>query len=502
MADAKKMWEAIKSRFGGNDKSKKMQKYLLKQQFEARDNGSDNEVKSCSKTCEESYARLKKLYDEQRDKLNDASVEITAYTLALKRLLNTQMSDNDKFGLGYGDYRYGSILSYENEVLQSMFMNKESDLENTSVNDRYAAGMHAIPHPMTGNYMPSRPDVEINYSKFTYGPKQPSANDLDFKTSDYASCKSDSSVEPSTSVPEPFVNESKVISEPKAVCKPKVWTDAPIIKEYESDSDDDLVFNVQEDKEKPSCAFTDSVKHVNTAWENIKEKGTPNHCPKTEKQDSHGYTRKGLGYAFNRKACFVCGSFSHLIRDCDFYENRMAKQAALTKSKNKFTMSNPHQELTSPEANGFCKEVASPKQTTLGKDISNSFMAVLIEAQQHISNESPLLGVNTPRCDEDSIKLKELMVLRTKLSNRVLALEQSKTAQDLVIKKLQKKVKIIERKIKVRTPGMTLFKIGNFKKESLDKENVSKHKRYLKTRLMFEESDFDNIYDMVDEDND
>nr|GEU47700.1 hypothetical protein [Tanacetum cinerariifolium] len=34
MADAKEMWEAIKSRFGGNDKSKKMQKYLLKQQFE------------------------------------------------------------------------------------------------------------------------------------------------------------------------------------------------------------------------------------------------------------------------------------------------------------------------------------------------------------------------------------------------------------------------------------------------------------------------------------
>nr|GFD45924.1 ribonuclease H-like domain-containing protein [Tanacetum cinerariifolium] len=34
MADAKEMWEAIKSRFGSNDESKKMQKYLLKQQFE------------------------------------------------------------------------------------------------------------------------------------------------------------------------------------------------------------------------------------------------------------------------------------------------------------------------------------------------------------------------------------------------------------------------------------------------------------------------------------
>ncbi|GJT52956.1 ribonuclease H-like domain-containing protein [Tanacetum coccineum] len=34
MTDAKEMWEAIKSRFGGNDESKKMQKYILKQQFE------------------------------------------------------------------------------------------------------------------------------------------------------------------------------------------------------------------------------------------------------------------------------------------------------------------------------------------------------------------------------------------------------------------------------------------------------------------------------------
>nr|GEZ83298.1 ribonuclease H-like domain-containing protein [Tanacetum cinerariifolium] len=35
MADEKEMWEAIKSRFGGNDEFNKMQKYLLKQQFEA-----------------------------------------------------------------------------------------------------------------------------------------------------------------------------------------------------------------------------------------------------------------------------------------------------------------------------------------------------------------------------------------------------------------------------------------------------------------------------------
>ncbi|GJS52988.1 hypothetical protein Tco_0626350 [Tanacetum coccineum] len=34
MTNAKDMWDAIKSRFGGNDESKKMHKYILKQQFE------------------------------------------------------------------------------------------------------------------------------------------------------------------------------------------------------------------------------------------------------------------------------------------------------------------------------------------------------------------------------------------------------------------------------------------------------------------------------------
>nr|GEX98899.1 copia protein [Tanacetum cinerariifolium] len=53
-----------------------------------------------------------------------------------------------------------------------------------------------------GNYMPSGPDVEIDYSKFTYGPKQNSADESDSKPCEYASCESDSSVATSTSMPE------------------------------------------------------------------------------------------------------------------------------------------------------------------------------------------------------------------------------------------------------------------------------------------------------------
>ncbi|GKA15350.1 hypothetical protein Tco_0695097 [Tanacetum coccineum] len=72
--------------------------------------------------------------------------------------------------------------------------------------------------------------------------------------------------------------------------------------------------------------------------------------------------------------------------------------------------------------------------------------------------------------------------------------------EDLVIKKLRKKVKRLEKNQRARTPGMNLFKIGTFRRKSLDKENVSKQGRNLKTR--FEEGDFyddfDDIDDMVD----
>nr|GEV68550.1 putative ribonuclease H-like domain-containing protein [Tanacetum cinerariifolium] len=301
--------------------------------YSSSNSGSDNEVKSCSKTCKESYARLKKLYDEQRDKV---------------------------------DYKYGSILSYENEVLQSVFMNKASDLEDTPINDRFIDGMNAVPLPMTGNYMPFKPDVEIDYSRFTYVPKQTLVNELNSKPSEYASCESDSSVETTTSMPEPEENVPKVIYEPK------VWTDAPIIKEYESDSDNDSVSNVQEDKEKPSFAFIDYVKHVKTSKENVKETGTPNHSPKIK---------------------------NHLIRDCDFHEKRMAKQAELTKSKNKVNGQRENRPVwNNVQRVNHHKFVPSVLLTKIGKFPIN---AARQDYSSHEASTSTASKVNTARTFND-----------------------------------------------------------------------------------------------------
>nr|GEY57831.1 hypothetical protein [Tanacetum cinerariifolium] len=65
-------------------------------------------------------------------------------------------------------------------------------------------------------------------------------------------------------MPDPADNTPQVVSEPK------VW--ALIIEEYESNSDDDSVSNVQENIEKPSFAFTDTVKH-DDLHKALKDKG-------------------------------------------------------------------------------------------------------------------------------------------------------------------------------------------------------------------------------------
>ncbi|GJV09651.1 hypothetical protein Tco_1351192 [Tanacetum coccineum] len=62
------------------------------------------------------------------------------------------------------------------------------------------------------------------------------------------------------------------------------------------------------------------------------------------------------------------------------------------------------------------------------------------------SNDLLLIGVNTPRSDEDSLKLKELMELCTNLQNRVIDLEKTKTSQAQEITSLKRKVKRLERK--------------------------------------------------------
>ncbi|GJT85918.1 hypothetical protein Tco_1067635 [Tanacetum coccineum] len=63
----------------------------------------------------------------------------------------------DKTGLGYDSQMN------ESEVVHSMFNSRESDVDDSPINDRFkiGEGFHTAPPPYIGNYMPSRPDLSF-----------------------------------------------------------------------------------------------------------------------------------------------------------------------------------------------------------------------------------------------------------------------------------------------------------------------------------------------------
>nr|GEV99311.1 Gag-Pol polyprotein [Tanacetum cinerariifolium] len=126
-----------------------------------------------------------------------------------------------------------------------------------------------------------------------------------------------------------------------------------------------------------------------------------------------------------------------------------------------------------------------PKETQPGDPITNLADEALSEENVPTqSNDLSLSRVNTLESEEDRLKLKELMELYTKLSERVLNLETTKTAQAKEISRLKNRVKRLENKKKSRTHELKrLYKVGlsarveSSDEESLGEEDASKQRR-------------------------
>nr|GEZ60862.1 ribonuclease H-like domain-containing protein [Tanacetum cinerariifolium]GEZ61456.1 ribonuclease H-like domain-containing protein [Tanacetum cinerariifolium] len=86
--DAKSLMEAIEKRFGGNTKTKKVQKTLLKQQFE-------NFSSSTSESLDQIHDRLQKLADSTNDSVSAAvSVSAVGTKLSASTLPNVDSLTN------------------------------------------------------------------------------------------------------------------------------------------------------------------------------------------------------------------------------------------------------------------------------------------------------------------------------------------------------------------------------------------------------------------------
>ncbi|GJX25995.1 putative ribonuclease H-like domain-containing protein [Tanacetum coccineum] len=155
-------------------------------------------------------------------------------------------------------------------------------LINSQITDKDKSGLGFVknfPLPYTGNYMPSIPDLSFDgLDDFVYKTKVSETETSISKTS------------------------KDIVEKPKTV-RPN----APIIEEWDTDSDNDK--NTHRKVEYPRKSQS----------------------PRGNRRNWNGMITQKLrnGFEFIKKACFVCRSFNHLIKDCDFHDNKMVEKPVL-----------------------------------------------------------------------------------------------------------------------------------------------------------------------------
>ncbi|GJZ77392.1 putative ribonuclease H-like domain-containing protein [Tanacetum coccineum] len=266
---------------------------------------SDSEVDSCSKTCVKAYASLKEQYDNLSSdykksqfnlvsykaglesvearlahyKKNEAVFEESINVLKLESLnniLESQVTDKFKTGLGY-----------DAAIAASPVVESFVNLTDKSRSDK---GYHSVPPPLTGNFIPRKPDL-------TFMDEIVKSENLDVTT--IVTPSNNKTVE-NKGVPNTVESNAVRMNN----------TSAPIIEDWNSDDESEIDYTVRPNTEKIESLKT--VREID--------------APKQNKQYPRGnqrnwnnlmYQRLRSDFKMTNKACYVCGSFEHLHYVCD-----------------------------------------------------------------------------------------------------------------------------------------------------------------------------------------
>ncbi|GJW65095.1 hypothetical protein Tco_0116979, partial [Tanacetum coccineum] len=195
------------------------------------------------------------------------------------------MTSNNKVGLWICiNQSNNDVLSYEEEMNRTVFKCTEEDFLNKPLYSRFSKtdNFKRVPHPLTRDYTPKQQEG-IDDSLYVYGKKGSQKPEIK-----------------SIIVPNEMSMSKSVITNEKDVS--------------------------ESNEVEPSC-----VTHLKTPRQQMNNQET--HKVKGKNWNEIMERELGEGYSFIKKKCFVCGSLSHLIKDCDFYEKKMAREAELKKQR-------------------------------------------------------------------------------------------------------------------------------------------------------------------------
>ncbi|GJW42832.1 putative ribonuclease H-like domain-containing protein [Tanacetum coccineum] len=170
--DAKSLWAAIKSRFGGNEESKKMQKNVLKHQFE-------NFVTVSNETLDKAYDRFQKLISQleihgdyvSKEDINQKFLRSLPPSWSQIALIMRNKPDIDEVDI---DDLYNHLRVYEDELKRSSGSNSASQylsflsFENTNSTNEVSTGSGEFGVNTVGGinqvpYTPSAHDIAYSF---------------------------------------------------------------------------------------------------------------------------------------------------------------------------------------------------------------------------------------------------------------------------------------------------------------------------------------------------
>ncbi|GJZ20531.1 ribonuclease H-like domain-containing protein, partial [Tanacetum coccineum] len=248
-------------------------------------------ISSLSSSSSSDNEELEKVVKE-RDELKDKIVKWEESSKNLNELLNSQMSAKDKTSLGYGTQlnEMSNNSETDSEMSLSVFDVRLSDEENTAANDRFFKdGFHVVPPPITGNFLTLRADISFaGLDEYAIRKKIIESTELNTKTSETVGKTNEANTKKPKSVGESVVSN------------PKINRDRVITEDWNSDDEDD-------------ASKVQTVSHVKTnETQTVKSR-----------VDKFGQTSQKQGIGFKKiKACFVCKSIDHLIKDCNFHDKK------------------------------------------------------------------------------------------------------------------------------------------------------------------------------------